>query len=410
MKNSKFSETLLLQGHIIDSLTFSKVLDRIMDRGGRFTIDEIRVGQRKNERSRAMLQVESDTQSQLDDLLKELRNLGAEVMEKDNVRLAAAPKDGVLPDGFYATTNLETWIRWQSRWIRVRGEQMDAGIRVIRKKGTAETVRFRGVKRGDLFVIGHNGVKVVPLERPRDAGLFEFMTSEASTEKPKGAFIRQVAEAIRLTRRQSPRGKVLIVAGPAVVHTGAAPDLTWLIEHGHVQVLFAGNALAAHDLESNLFGTSLGLSLKSGAVTHGGHEHHLRAINLIRKIGSIKKAVQSGAIKGGIMAACVRKKVPYVLAGSIRDDGPLPEVITDVLESQNAMVRELQGVDVVIMLATTLHSVAVGNLLPARVRTVCVDINPSSVTKLSDRGTWQSIGLVTDVGYFLRQLREALSE
>jgi len=257
--------------------------------------------------------------------------------------------------------------------------------------------------------VGHQGVKVVPLERPRDAGLFEFMTSDASTEKPKVVFIHQIAEAIRLARRQRPPGKILVVAGPAVVHTGAHKDLAWLIENGFVQVLFAGNALAAHDLEAELFGTSLGLSLKSGEVTHGGHEHHLRAINLIRNVGSIRAAVQRGLIRGGVMAACVRKKIPFVLAGSIRDDGPLPDVITDVLEAQRAMRRELAGVEVAIMLATTLHSVAVGNLLPARVRTVCVDMNPSSVTKLSDRGTWQSIGLVTDVGYFLRQLREDLS-
>lgn len=408
-KNSAFSETLLLQGHIIDSLTFSKVLDRIMERGGRFSIDEFKVGQRKNERSRAMLQVGANTQAQLDELLKELRNLGAEVLEKEDVKLAAAPKNGVLPDGFYATTNLETWIRLKGRWVRVHTEQMDAGIRVNRQRGTAETVRFGGVKRGDLFVIGHQGVKVVPLERPRDAALFEFMTSDASTEKPKAAFIQQIATAIKQTRKQNPPGKVLVVAGPAVVHTGAHHDLAWLIQRGFVNVLFAGNALAAHDLEADLFGTSLGLSLKSGAVTHGGHEHHLRAINLIRKIGSISEAVKRRQIKNGIMASCVRKKIPYVLAGSIRDDGPLPGVITDTLEAQRTMRKELAGVEVVIMLATTLHSVAVGNLLPARVRTVCVDMNPSSVTKLSDRGTWQSIGLVTDVGYFLRQLRDDLS-
>lgn len=407
--HSKFSETLLLQGHIIDSLTFSKVLDRIMDWGGRFTIQDIHVGQKKNERSRALLEVESASQSKLDELLKELRNLGAEVLDKEDVKWAAAPKDGVFPDGFYATTNLETWIRMGGHWVRVEQEEMDAGIRVNPRQKKAERVRFAGIKKGDRFVVGHEGVKVVPLERPRDAGLFEFMTSDASTEKPKAAFIHQIAEAIRKAHKQKPRGKVLIVAGPAVVHTGAHADLSWLIERGFVDVLFAGNALATHDLEAAMFGTSLGLSLKSGEVTHGGHEHHLRAINAIRKIGSIRQAVKSGKIRGGIMAACVRKNIPFVLAGSIRDDGPLPEVITDVMQAQAAMRRELGGVEVAIMLATTLHSVAVGNLLPARVRTVCVDMNPSSVTKLSDRGTWQSIGLVTDVGYFLRQLREDLS-
>lgn len=401
-----FSETLLLQGHIIDSLTFSKVLDRIMEREGRFTIQEMRVGQKKNERSRATLLVEADSQHKLDALLKELRNLGAEVLEKQPVRLAKAPKDGVFPDGFYATTNLETWIRLKETWIRVTREEMDAGIRVDPKRRHAKPVRFGGIKKGDLFVIGHQGVKVVPLERPRDAALFEFMTSDASTEKPKVAFINQIAEAMLQVRNR--KGKVVFVGGPAIVHTGANQDMAWLIQHGAVQALFAGNALATHDMEAALYNTSLGLSLKSGATTHEGHEHHLRTINLIRKIGSIRQAVRSGVIRTGIMAACIRHKVPFVLAGSIRDDGPLPEVITDSLKAQAAMRKHLEKADMVIMLASTLHSVAVGNLLPARVRTVCVDMNPSSVTKLSDRGTWQSISLVTDVGYFLRELRTRL--
>lgn len=404
-KSSHFSETLLLQGHIIDSLTFSKVLDRIMERDGRFTIQDIHVGQRKFERSRAVLQVQANSQAHLNDLLKELRNLGAEVLEKEDVKLVSAPRNGVFPDGFYATTNLETWIRLKGSWVKVDREEMDSGIRVDQKRGHAEPVRFAGVRKGDLFVVGHQGVKVVPLERPRDAALFEFMTSDASTEKPKAAFIHQIAQAMRPLRK---KGKVLVVAGPAVIHTGAHKDLAWLIQNGYVHVLFAGNALATHDMEASIYNTSLGLSLKSGAITHEGHEHHLRTINLIRKIGSIRKAVKLGSIRDGIMAACVRRNVPFVLAGSIRDDGPLPEVITDMVQAQSEMRKHLKGVDMVLMLATTLHSVAVGNLLPARVRTVCVDMNPSSVTKLSDRGTWQSISLVTDVGYFLRELRTQL--
>lgn len=381
-----------------------------MEQGARFVIQEIQVGQKKNERSRALLQVETSSQEKLDALLKELRNLGAEVLEKEDVQVTPAPQDGVFPDGFYATTNLETWIRWKGRWVKCAREEMDSGIRVNPRRRTADPVRFAGVKRGDLFVVGHQGVKVIPLERPRDAALFEFMTSDASTEKPKAAFVHQIAKAIRQIRSQKPLGKVLVVAGPAVVHTGAHHDLAGLIEKGFVQVLFAGNALATHDIEADLFGTSLGLRLESGAVTHGGHEHHLRAINLIRRLGSIRRAVHRGAVRHGIMAACVRKNIPFVLAGSIRDDGPLPEVITDCMQAQTAMRKQLVGVDMVLMLATTLHSVAVGNLLPARVRTVCVDMNPSSVTKLSDRGTWQSISLVTDVGYFLRQLREDLTQ
>jgi lysine-ketoglutarate reductase/saccharopine dehydrogenase-like protein (TIGR00300 family) len=407
VKSTHFSETLLLQGHIIDSLTFTKVLDRIMERGGRFTINDIHIGQRKNERSRAVLQVEAASQVRLDDLLKELRNLGAEVLEKEDVRLARAPRDGVFPKDFYCTTNLETWIRWKGRWVRMVREEMDAGIRVNSGTGNAEPVRFSAIRKGDQFVIGHQGVKVVPLERPRDAALFEFMTSEASTEKPKAAFIHQIALFMRQLRKEK-RGKVLIVGGPAIIHTGGHKDLEWLILNGYVHVLFAGNALATHDMEASLFGTSLGMSLKSGQITHGGHEHHLRTINAIRGYGSIRAAVRRGFIKNGIMAACVKKKVPFVLAGSIRDDGPLPDVITDAVEAQKAMRKNLVGVELALMVATTLHSVATGNLLPARVRTVCVDINPSSVTKLSDRGTWQSIGLVTDVGYFFRELRTQL--
>lgn len=405
-KNARFSETVLLEGHIIDSLTFSKVLDRIMEEGARFTIEDIRVGQRKFERSRASLIIEADSQAKLDALLKDLRNLGAEVLEKEDVRLARAPKDGVFPDGFYTTTNLETWIRFRGVWRKMKREEMDSGIRVNPKTGTSEPVRFGAIQRGDYFVVGQRGVKVVPLERPRDGVLFEFMTSDASTEKPKAAFIRPMAELMRKIKRNG--GKVCVVAGPAVIHTGAHQDLAWLIDKGFVHVLFAGNALATHDMEASLFGTSLGMSLESGVVTRGGHEHHLRTINLIRRLGSIRAAVRKGKIKSGIMAACVRRNVPFVLAGSIRDDGPLPEVLTDMRDAQAAMRHHLQGAQFVLMLATTLHSVATGNLLPARVRTVCVDMNPSSVTKLSDRGTWQSTSLVTDVGYFLRELRTQL--
>lgn len=406
IKSARFSETVLLEGHIIDSLTFSKVLDRVMEVGARFTIEDIRVGQRKFERSRASLVIEADSQAKLDTLLKDLRNLGAEVLEKEDVRLAKAPKNGVFPDGFYTTTNLETWIRFRGAWKKMGREEMDSGIRVNPRTGESQPVRFASVKRGHFFVIGQRGVKVVPLERPRDGVLFEFMTSDASTEKPKAAFIRPMAELMRKIKKN--KGKVCVVAGPAVIHTGAHHDLAWLIDHGYVNVLLAGNALATHDMEASLFGTSLGMSLESGQITRGGHEHHLRTINLIRKLGSIRAAVRRGKIKTGIMAACIRKNVPFVLAGSIRDDGPLPEVITDVGEAQAAMRKHLQGVDFVLMMATTLHSVATGNLLPARVRTVCVDMNPSSVTKLLDRGTWQSTSLVTDIGYFLRELRTQL--
>lgn len=404
---SGLTETLLVEGHIIDSLTLTKILDRILDEGGRFSIEEFQVGQHRDERSRALLKVSADSLPKLDRLIKDLRNLGAEVLDREDVRLAPAPQAGVFPDDFYCTTHLETWIRWKGRWQRVRRTEMDCGIRMNPSRGEAEAVRFRGVRRGDLLVVGHQGVKVLPLERPRGPMAFEFMTSEASTEKPKAAFVHQVAREIRDIRRQK-KGKVLVVAGPAVIHTGAREDLAWLIQNGYVHVLFGGNAVAAHDIEASLFGTSLGLSLKSGRITREGHEHHLRAINRIRRAGSIRRAVQKGLVKTGIMAACVRKNIPFVLAGSIRDDGPLPDTMTDVMVAQDEMRKHLKGVELALLLATTLHAVATGNLLPARVKTVFVDINPSAVTKLSDRGTLQSIGLVTDVGYFLRELRTCL--
>ncbi|MBI3292524.1 MAG: TIGR00300 family protein [Elusimicrobia bacterium] len=406
MKN--VSERIRVEGHIIDSLTLSKVLDRIMELGGQFVIEKVQVGQRQEETSSAVLKVSAETQVVLDGIIRRLRDLGAEVLDQGDARLARAPKDGVFPERFYATTNLETWVRGQGRWIKVDHAEMDCGIRVDLRRRLAEAVRFAAVKRGEWFVIGHQGVKVTPLQRPRETEVFEFMTSEASTEKPKIALIHKIAREIKRIRAGR-RGKILLVAGPAVVHAGAREDLAWLIAHGYVDVLFAGNALATHDLEAAMFGTSLGLSLKSGGITHGGHEHHLRAINRVRGVGSIQKAIQKGWIRDGICYSLVKHKVPFVLAGSIRDDGPLPETITDVMKAQEVMRRHLPGVQLALLLATTLHAVATGNLLPGSVRTVCVDMNPSSVVKLNDRGTLQSVGFVTDVGYFLRELRRALA-
>jgi lysine-ketoglutarate reductase/saccharopine dehydrogenase-like protein (TIGR00300 family) len=315
--------------------------------------------------------------------------------------------DGAFPEGFYSTTNQRTKVRLGGEWLEVTNQEMDCGLAIDPAAPSAACIPMSDVKAGALIVVGHAGVRVFPEERSDEKHGFEFMSSAVSTEKPKGVAIRQTA--LELFRARASGEKTLLVGGPAIVHTGSVPYLSRLIRDGYIQVLLAGNALATHDIEQALFGTSLGVRLDCGDIVEAGHEHHLRAINLIRKLGSIKAAVRRGLVKTGIMAALIRKNIPYVLAGSIRDDGPLPEVITDVLEAQRAMRRQLEGVEVVIMLATTLHSVAVGNLLPARVRTVCVDMNPSSVTKLSDRGTWQSIGLVTDVGYFLRQLRDDLT-
>jgi lysine-ketoglutarate reductase/saccharopine dehydrogenase-like protein (TIGR00300 family) len=266
-------------------------------------------------------------------------------------------------------------------------------------------------------VVGHTGVRVLPLERSRQTEIFSFMSSEVSAEKPKKLLISRIAEEMRTVRGEGQR--ILVVSGPAVVHTGAARSLSRLIELGYVQVLFAGNALAVHDVEAALFGTALGVNLASGTPIEHGHEHHMRAVNRVRAAGSLRAMVASGELSSGVMKSAIDHGVEVVLAGSVRDDGPLPDVLTDMEEAQRAMRQAIWRVGdggtgheprvrLALMLSTMLHSIATGNLLPAAVRTVCVDINPAVVTKLADRGSWQSIGLVTDVESFLRELVQVL--
>jgi lysine-ketoglutarate reductase/saccharopine dehydrogenase-like protein (TIGR00300 family) len=277
------------------------------------------------------------------------------------------------------------------------------------KAHEAQTVKFSQVRKGMLIAVGHHGIRVVPAQRSTDRhGVFEFMTSSVSSEKPKSAIIREIATEFRLAREAG--GKILVVAGPAVVHTGAGEHFEKLLEWGYVNLLFAGNALAAHDIEQALYGTSLGVYLSRGALADEGHENHVRAINTIRGAGGIATAVAKGILRQGIMFQCVRHNIDFVLAGSIRDDGPLPEVVTDVVAAQKLMRSKLSGVTIALMMGTMLHSIAVGNLLPAHVKTICVDINPSVVTKLADRGTFQAIGLVTDIEPFLRELTDFLAE
>jgi lysine-ketoglutarate reductase/saccharopine dehydrogenase-like protein (TIGR00300 family) len=290
--------------------------------------------------------------------------------------------------------------------VEVADQEMDCGVVVDEKSETARCVPMTDVRRGMLIVVGHAGVRVFPHERELTHQPFEFMTSAVSTEKPKGVAIRQIAEQLRRTKESG--GKKVLVGGPAIIHTGSAEHVCRLIRGGYVDLLLAGNALATHDIEQALFGTSLGVHLQRGDVVEAGHEHHLRAINRIRRAGGIRQAVESGMLTSGIMFECVRRNVPFMLAGSIRDDGPLPEVVTDSLEAQRQMRSLLQGAEFCLLIATTLHSIAVGNLLPARVKVVCVDINPSTVIKLGDRGSFQTVGLVTDVEPFLRALVEEL--
>ena len=405
----RFVEDVELVGHIIDSLILPKVLDEITTLGGSFEIHEVRVGQRRSDPSYARLEISAETPEKLEEILSSVSRHGAVPVESCDCRLVAADLDGVFPEGFYATTNQDTEVRLDNQWIPVARQEMDCGIRVDPERRSACCVPMSDVRQGEQYVVGRAGTRVHPLERRTgDHDAFAFMNSTVSSEKPKGITVRDIAAEMRKAR--SGEGRILVVAGPAVVHTGSRDYLGHLVRHRYVNLLFAGNALATHDIEASFFNTSLGISMRHGGSIEEGHEHHLRSINRVRRAGGIREAVDQGLLTEGIMYECVRHDVPYLLAGSIRDDGPLPDVITDVIEAQRKMREMLEGVTLALMIATTLHSIAVGNLLPAAVRVVCVDINPATVTKLADRGTFQTIGLVTDVEPFLRVLVQELGE
>ncbi|BCV24453.1 TIGR00300 family protein [Gelria sp. Kuro-4] len=391
-----------LKGHILDSHILPRVLDAIVEQGGDFSIEHISIGKTNTDPSYARLAVAAADEGVWEQVWEAIQPLGAVLLTEKEAELKPAPQDGVFPDNFYTTTNLETRVRLAGGWVPVEGMEMDCGIRVDPPAGRAVCVPIHQVRRGDLIVVGNEGVQVTPLERPRQREVFSFMGSAVSSERPKGLVIAGIAREMRAVRRRG--GKILVVLGPAVIHTGAGQYLERLIRAGFVQTLFAGNAVATHDIESALYGTSLGVSLASGEAVPEGHSHHLRAINAIRGAGGIRPAVASGLLTKGVMYTAVQTGVDYVLAGSIRDDGPLPDVISDTLAAQEAMRALLPGTELALMLGTMLHSIAVGNLLPARVRLVCVDINPAVVTKLVDRGSFQAVGVVSDVEWFLRQL------
>jgi lysine-ketoglutarate reductase/saccharopine dehydrogenase-like protein (TIGR00300 family) len=395
-----------LRGHIIDSMMLPRVLDAVMDLGGSFRIEELRVGTGKDDPSSARIQLQHDTDEGLGALVAACQAQGAMFLDTRPVQLQPAPRDGVFPDTFYSTSNQPTRVLVADGWIDVADIEMDCAVVVDVVARTARCVAVSEVAAGALVVCGHEGIRVAPIERARQREIFGFMTSSVSSEKPKHLVIRELAETMREVRDEG--GKICVVGGPAIIHTGAAAYLGRLIATGYVQVLFAGNALAAHDVEAQLFGTSLGIDLRNGLPIEAGHEHHIRAINRIRAVGGIRQAVEEGVISAGVMYECVRNGVDVVLAGSVRDDGPLPDVITDMVEAQRRMRESLRGVELCIMLSTMLHAIATGNMLPAATRTVCVDINPAVVTKLADRGSSQTLGLVTDVESFLRELAECL--
>lgn len=400
-------EEVELSGHIIDSLILPKVLDAILNGGGNFQLKRVEVGQSNEDPSHALIAVQAADRETLDHILSQIADHGAMPTTVQDCTPAAADVDGVFPEDFYSTTNQRTEVRLDGDWTPVADQEMDCGILIDPAAGTARCLPMNAVRAGELVVVGHAGVRVFPQERSRESHGFAFMDSNVSTEKPKGIAIHEIART--LLENRAGDGKTLLVGGPAIVHTDSGKWVQQLIRRGYIDLIFAGNALATHDIEQAMFGTSLGVYLDEGRQAEAGHEHHLRAINRIRRAGGIRQAVESGLLKSGIMYECVRNNIDFLLAGSIRDDGPLPDVITDSMIAQQRMREKIRDVTFCLMVATTLHSVAVGNLLPASVKVVCVDINPSAVIKLSDRGSFQTSGLVTDVEPFLRVLVEELT-
>ena len=399
------TETVEITGHLMDSGILSRVLDDIREYGGDYVIDQFTVGHDRDDTSRATILVTTEDDPALQRLLMRLQIHGVNQVDPGEATTSEAEQDGVFPDGFYSTTNLPTKVRLAGSWYDVVNPEMDCGLVVERTPDGTDrvmTLPMSDVRTGMTVVTGASGIRVQAPVVNKNEESFGFMDSDVSSEKPQAVLVRSVADGMREAKAEGK--KVLWVGGPGVVHTGAAPAMVALVHAGFVDVLFAGNALATHDIESSLYGTSLGVDLSHGRGVEHGHEHHIRAINTIRKQGSIKAAVDNGVLTSGIMHALVTNEKHFVLVGSVRDDGPLPDVYTDVIEGQRAMRAGLADVGFCMMVATMLHSVATGNILPASVPLVCVDINPATVTKLADRGSSQARGIVTDVGLFLEQL------
>ncbi|MEV8372314.1 TIGR00300 family protein [Kribbella sp. NPDC056861] len=399
------TETVEITGHLMDTGLLSRVLDDIRGYGGEYTLDKFDLGYDKDDPSTVRMTVGAEDEEALQRLLMRIQTKGANLVNPGTPEISEVVQDGVFPDGFYSTTNLPTSVRLNGHWVSVRNPEMDCGLLV--EGEDVRTIPMSEVKAGMRIISSAQGVKVTPPIVAHNEESFGFMESEVSSEKPQRVLVKQVADGMREAKAAGL--KVLWVGGPGIVHTGAAPAMVAIVEAGFVDVLFAGNALATHDIESSLYGTSLGVDLARGRGVEHGHEHHIRAINTIRKSGSIAAAVESGVLTSGVMHALVKNDNTFVLVGSVRDDGPLPDVYTDVLAGQRAMRAELEGVGYCLMAATMLHSVATGNILPASVPLTCVDINPATVTKLADRGSSQARGIVTDVGLFVEHLARELS-
>ena len=395
---SKFSQEIEVGGHLIDSSILTKIFDKIMDLQGEFQVEEIEIGKKKRDQSFARLSIIGKDQKHLDEILETVYRLGAVSKIQKEITLKKAPKNNVMPDNFYSTTNNHTHIFHKAKWISVENMMMDKCIVV--KGNRAFCVPVRDIKKGDQIIVGEKGIKITPPERPREGvNVFEFMGSSSSSERPTQHIAKQVADDIYNTKKNG--GRIVIVGGPAIVHTGADDAVSELIKTGYVDGVLAGNALAVHDIEYATLGTSLGMNVHDATLAYHGHRNHMDTINAVFKAGSISNMVKTKKLTKGIMYECVKNKIPFVLAGSIRDDGPLPDVITDITQAQREYKKVLQGADMVIMISTMLHSIATGNMLPANVKVIVVDISQPTVTKLMDRGTWQALGIVSDVGAFL---------
>lgn len=404
---AKFSREIEVKGHLIDSLILTKIFDAVMDLGGEFEVLKIKIGTKKKDESSAELRILGKNQKHLEKILELVYREGATAKIQKEVNLKSASKNNVIPDNFYSTTNNHTLIFLKGKWINVDNQMMDKCIVV--KSNKAKCVPIRDVKKGDKIVVGEEGVKIIPPTRPREGmNVFQFMGGSSSSERPTQHIAKKVAEDIFKTRKLG--GKIVLVGGPAIVHTGAADSVATLIRLDFINALLAGNALAVHDIEYSTLGTSLGMNVNDGTLAVRGYRNHMQTINSVFKAGSIEKMVKSRQLTKGIMYECVRKKIPYVLAGSIRDDGPLPDVITDVVVAQKKYKDVLKNAKMVIMASTMLHSIATGNMLPADVKIIIIDINQPTVTKLMDRGTWQAVGVVSDVGAFLPMVTQELKK
>ncbi len=409
------SRVLHMEGHLLDAGIMNRSLDLVVDNGGSFKVLNFNLGVERQSSSNADVRVSAPDHEVMEKIMSQLIEIGAIVPEEDgkNAVTEACDLDGVAPDDFYVSNIYPTEVRVNDRWIRVQKQRMDGAIVISEDANgaTAECRILRDLNKGDRVVVGVDGIRSVRKKSNRELKAkeeFSFMGAGVSSERRVELVVEQIAWELRQIRDRG--GKVVVTAGPVVIHTGGAKHLSSLVREGYVQGLLGGNAIAVHDIEQSLMGTSLGVDMQKGTPVRGGHRHHLKVINTVRRYGSIAKAVEQGVITGGIMYECVKHNVPFALAGSIRDDGPLPDTQMDLIKAQEEYAQLLEGTDMILMLSTMLHSIGVGNMTPAGVKMVCVDINPAVVTKLSDRGSVESVGVVTDVGLFLSLLVNQLDK